>query len=61
MVAKQHLISLVGYVPKAWETDKKYLARVSKAAESSVHGHIIKSESISPGSRTEASQPYKEF
>ncbi len=42
--AKQHLLSLVGSVPKPWETDRKYLARATRAAEASVAGRIIKKD-----------------
>jgi hypothetical protein len=38
--AKKHLKKLVGYVPKAWETDNRFMARVGKPAEATVTGTI---------------------
>lgn len=41
LTARQRLISLVGYVPKARETDKMYLKKVAKQCEASVKGTIM--------------------
>ncbi|MBU6454533.1 MAG: hypothetical protein KGS72_22380 [Cyanobacteria bacterium REEB67] len=38
--AKKHLKKLVGYVPKAWETDNRFMARVNKPAEATVSGKL---------------------
>lgn len=39
--ARAHLISLVGYVPKAHETDQMYLKKVTKQIEASVKGTVL--------------------
>lgn len=39
ILARKHLVSLTGVAPKGWETDAKYLQRVSK--QSSVGGKIL--------------------
>jgi hypothetical protein len=39
MLARKHLISLTGEAPKGWETDAKYLQRISK--HSSVGGKVL--------------------
>lgn len=40
-VAKAHLIELTGSMPKAWETNAKYLKRIAKDADANVNGKII--------------------
>ncbi len=40
-VAKAHLIELTGSMPKAWETNAKYLKRIAKDADATVNGKII--------------------
>jgi len=42
IIAKQRLKHLTGYVPKAWETNEKYLKRVLRPAEASIKGRILK-------------------
>jgi tetratricopeptide (TPR) repeat protein len=39
-LAKKHLKKLTGYVPKAWETDNRYMARILKPAETTVSGKV---------------------
>jgi len=39
-LAKKHLKKLTGYLPKAWETDNRYMARVLKQAETKVTGEL---------------------
>jgi tetratricopeptide (TPR) repeat protein len=39
-LAKIHLKKLTGYLPKAWETDNRYLSRVLKPAETTVTGKV---------------------
>jgi tetratricopeptide (TPR) repeat protein len=41
-LAQQRIISLVGYVPKARETDQMFLKRVAKQCEGSVKGTVLK-------------------
>ena len=43
--AKRHLVSLVGRVPKGWETDAKYLQKVLVPATQTVRGKLIKDNS----------------
>ncbi len=45
MVAHQRIVSLVGYVPKARETDSMFLKRVAKQCEASVKGTVLKDTS----------------
>ena len=40
-VAKQHILELTGSMPKAWETNAKYLKRIAKDADAQVAGKII--------------------
>ncbi len=40
-VAKAHLIELTGSMPKAWETNSKYLKRIAKDADAHVNGKIL--------------------
>jgi len=40
-VAKAHLLELTGSMPKAWETNAKYLKRIAKDADANVNGKII--------------------
>jgi hypothetical protein len=44
--ARQHLMSLVGYLPKGWETDQKYMRKVAKQAEAIVNGRILKKSEV---------------
>jgi hypothetical protein len=39
-LAKIHLKKLTGYLPKAWETDNRYMARVLKPATATVQGKL---------------------
>lgn len=39
-LAKIHLKKLTGYLPRAWETDNRYMARVLKPAATSVEGKL---------------------
>ena len=57
--ARQHLIGLVGYPPRAWERDQAYLKRVSKAAEAIVNGRILKKNSTNSISSHSSSQNVK--
>jgi len=47
MPAVHHIVRLVGYLPKAKETDQKYLLRVAKQCEYSLNGKVISSGSKS--------------
>lgn len=40
-VAKAHLLELTGSMPKAWETNAKYLKRIAKDADAHVNGKIL--------------------
>ncbi|MDR3614333.1 MAG: hypothetical protein P4L53_12290 [Candidatus Obscuribacterales bacterium] len=40
--AKQHLVKLTGRTPKVWETDVKFLKRVTRNMESKVSGTVLK-------------------
>lgn len=40
-VAKVHLLELTGSMPKAWETNAKYLKRIAKDADAHVNGKIL--------------------
>ena len=54
-VAKAHLIELTGSMPKAWETNAKYLKRIAKDADATVNGKIIvkpKSSASAPERQT---------
>jgi hypothetical protein len=55
--AQQHLVHLVGYLPRPFETDRKYLIRVAKATQAIVNGRIMKSKNSTPaapsGSRSQ--------
>ncbi len=46
--AKQHITQLTGRLPKVWETNEKFLNRVTKEAESKVSGKIITGKSNKP-------------
>jgi len=39
--ARQHLVKLTGSAPKFWETDSKYLKRVTTAEENKVYGKVV--------------------
>ena len=39
-LAKKHLKKLTGYLPKAWETDNRYIARVVRPAKMKVTGVV---------------------
>lgn len=42
--AKQHLLALTGSVPKAWESNAKYLKRVLKPGTTTVAGKVLKAD-----------------
>jgi tetratricopeptide (TPR) repeat protein len=42
--ARSHLMKLVGFTPKVWETDDKYLKRASAAGNSKVYGKLMQPE-----------------
>jgi tetratricopeptide (TPR) repeat protein len=42
MLAKQHIVKLVGRAPKYWETNTMFLKKVLKPTESSVAGRVVK-------------------
>jgi hypothetical protein len=41
MMARQHLIQLTGEEPKRWETNDKFIARITKPAEENVHAKVL--------------------
>lgn len=43
--AKQHINQLTGRLPKIWETNEKFLNRVTKDAESKVSGEVVSGKS----------------
>ena len=47
MVAKTHIKKLTGTLPRPWETDKRFIARVSGAA-TALHGRVVPSEPSKP-------------
>jgi hypothetical protein len=42
MPAKQHILHLTGHLPKVWETNEKFLNRVSKESKTTVLGNLVK-------------------
>jgi hypothetical protein len=42
MPAKQQILHLTGHLPKIWETNEKFLNRVSKQSKNSVSGNVFK-------------------
>jgi hypothetical protein len=42
MPAKQQILHLTGHLPKIWETNEKFLNRVSKESRNSVLGNLVK-------------------
>ena len=45
-VAKIHLKKLVGYVPKAWETDNKFMAKATRPSATQVSGKVSTSTAV---------------
>ena len=43
MVAKKHIKKLTGTLPRPWETDKKFIARVTGGA-TAIHGRVVSSK-----------------
>ncbi len=41
MMARQHLTQLTGSEPKRWETNDKFVARITKPAEENVHAKVL--------------------
>jgi len=39
--AKSHIMSLTGFLPKAWETDERFMKRVGKPVETDVSGKVM--------------------
>ncbi len=56
MPAKQHIQQLTGHLPKVWETNERFVKRVTKQFESSVSGKLLPStgtaDSQHPGDKT---------
>jgi hypothetical protein len=50
--AQEHLIQLVGYPPKATESDQKYLRRVAMATEKVLKGHIMDAKEKAAADKT---------
>jgi hypothetical protein len=46
MVAKTHIKKLTGSLPRPWETDKKFIARVTRGA-TALHGRVVPQNSDS--------------
>ena len=42
MPAKQQILHLTGHLPKIWETNEKFLNRVSKDSKNTVLGNLVK-------------------
>ncbi len=55
--ARQHLLKLTGCVPKLWETNEKFLKKVSRTGESSVSGKIISKDKDANESQPTAPAP----
>jgi hypothetical protein len=53
MPAKQHIQHLTGHLPKVWETNDRFVKRVTKEFESSVAGRVMTPSPTEKQSRTE--------
>ncbi len=51
--ARQHLIKLTGTTPKVWETDNRYLKRVTTPGAAKVYGKVVPSDSKTSDSSEE--------
>jgi hypothetical protein len=65
MPAKQHILHLTGHLPKVWETNEKFLNRVSKDSKNEVLGKLVKSSgswnrSVEPSGKKPAGSPASE-
>lgn len=53
MPARKHLMKLTGKIPKVWESDSKYLAKVLKPTTESVTGKMVHSDSEAPAQESQ--------